>query len=112
MTAEKFTAGSYTRQNAPQEREEEGFCDRVTVTEGTTPPSRYRPDGADSVHRDSVREYVPHDTNHAPYESAKRRNAPQASAPPSGGPIDLGKVTAKQHKMLADRSRKGKKKVG
>lgn len=111
MAAEKFTAGRYCRQNAPQERCDEGFSHRVTTTEGTATPSRYRPEGADSVHRDSVRGYVPHDTNHAPYESAKARRAPQASVPSGEGPIDLGSVTAKQHRMLSDRSRKGKKKV-
>lgn len=111
MDSEQFTAGSYCRQNAPKERCDEGFTQRVTTTEGTRAPSRYRPDGADSVHRDSVREYVAHDTNHAPYESAKARRAPQASVPSSEGPIDLGQVTAKQHRLLSDRSRKGKKKV-
>ena len=111
MAAEKFTAGRYCRQNAPVERCDEGFTQRVTTTEGTAIPSRYRPLGGDSVHRDSVKEYIPHDTNHAPYESAKRRNAPQTSSPSGDGNFDLGQVTAKQHKMLTDRSRKGKKKV-
>lgn len=111
MSSEKFTAGRYVRQNTPAQREEEGFFDLVTVTEGTRPPSGLKHPTQGSVHRNTVTEYVPHDHNHAPYESAKRRNVPQASVPPSGGPIDLGQVTAKQHKMLSDRSRKGKKKV-
>ena len=111
MSSEQFTAGSYCRQNTPQERVEEGFNQRVRTTKGTTPPSRYSPDGADSVHRDSVRQYVPHDTNHAPYESAKRRNTPQTSPPPNGGDFDLGQVNSKQHRMLSQRARKGRKKV-
>ena len=73
--------------------------------------SSYRPDGGDAVHRDTVREYKAHDTNHAPYESAKRRNASQISAPPEVGSIDLGLVTARQHKQLTDKSRKGKRKA-
>jgi len=106
-----YRAGKYVRQNEPQERSEGSFNTRVTTTEGTRPPSRYRPDGEGSVHRDSVKEYVPHDTNHAPYESAKRRNAPQTSLAPNGDSVDLGLVTKQQHRMLSDRSRKGKKKA-
>ena len=111
MTARVYRAGRYVSQEPRDPEDPKGFCNTMKTMEGVTPPSRYRPDGGDSVHRDSVKEYVAHDTNHAPYESAKARRAPQASVPFGEGPIDLGQVTAKQHKMLSDRSRKGKKKV-
>lgn len=109
MTAEVFRAGRYVSQEARDPEEPKGFCNTMSTVEGTVTPSRYRPDGGDAVHRDTVKEYVAHDTNHAPYESAKRRNAPQVSAPPEVGPIDLGQVTKAQHKQLTDKSRKGKR---
>ena len=114
MSAQQFSAGKYSRQNAPKEREEGSFNTRVSVTEGTTPQSRSRlvqGFSVGNIHRNSVEVYVPHDLNHAPYESAKRRNAPQTSLTPDGDSVDLGLVTAKQHKQLSDRSRKGKKNV-
>ena len=64
-----------------------------------------------NIHRNSLEKYVPVDLNHAPYESAKRRNPPQTSLPSDEGSVDLGLVTSKQHKQLSDRSRKGKNKV-
>ena len=119
MTARVYRAGRYVSQPSRDPEEPKGFNNTMRTVEGTATPSRYRPDGGDAVHRDMVKEYVQHDTNHAPYESAKRRNAPQVSAPHnrtsgelrSGGSIDLGAVTKAQHKQLTDKSRKGKRKA-
>ena len=81
------------------------------MTEGTRPPSGLKHPTQGSVHRNTVTEYVPHDHNHAPYESAKARRAPQTSLAPDGDSVDLGLVTKQQHKMLTDKSRQGKKRV-
>ena len=100
MTAQKFEAGRYTRANEPKQKESEGFCDRVTTTEGQTPQSRSRlvsSPGLDNkptgnIHRDTVQEFVPHDVDHAPWSTA-HRNA------------DLGQLKSHQQQMLSKRQK-------
>ncbi len=114
MTAENFRSDFKHKQTSAKDLDGY-FGSRVWVKEGQTPPSRSRPvqnPEAGNVHRSSVKEYVPHDTSHEPYTTAHRPESPQVSSTPVGDSLDLGQVTAKQHKQLSDRSRKGKKKVG
>ena len=105
MTAEQFSAGEYSRQNEPQEREEGSFNTRVTVTEGTRTPSGLKapvgsPD-AGSVHRNSVTGYQHPKLDHKPYSTVHR------PAQPATQQFDLQDLTVSQQAML---STKGKAK--
>ena len=101
MSAERFSAGRYTRQNEKKPSNSGSFNDRVTVVEGTRKPSRVRDlsvnPQAGNVHRSTVKEYVPHDLDHSPYTSAFRPE-------PSGG-TDLGSLKKHQEQLLTKRQR-------
>lgn len=103
MKAEQFQAGSYSRQNSRKEKDSENFCTRVSVSEGTRTPSRVRDVSfnpqAGSVHRNSVREFKQHDTNHKPYSSAHR---PEQTH-------DLGALKRNQEVMLSKRQKRKNK---
>ena len=102
MTLDTFSAGNYSRQNAKKQSSgSENFNDRVSVTEGTTPQSRSRlveSNSAGNVHRSTVKEYVPHNSEHPPNSSAHRPE-------PSEG-ADLAGLKKHQQDMLTDRQKK------
>ena len=112
MSAEVFRAGKFVSQEPRDPEDPKGFCNTVSTVEGVTPPSRWRPEGQSGLHRTSVETYEQASTDHEPFTTAHRPNpAPQVSAPPEVGSIDLGAVTKAQHKQLTDKSRKGKRKA-
>ena len=113
MTAESFSAGNYTRQNEPQEREEGSFNTRVTVTEGTQPQSNSRlvqakPYGLDNptsgnVHRNTVESYEHPKLDHKPYTTAHRQDHSPSE------PFDPQGLKAHQERMLSSRQKKTNK---
>ena len=115
MTAESFSAGKYTRQNEPQEREEGSFNTRVTVTEGTQPQSNSRlvqakPKGLDNpesgnIHRSTVKAYEPPKLDHKPYTTAHRPEHSPSSE------FDLGDLTRTQERMLSNKQKAKYKKA-
>ncbi len=102
MTAESFRPDFVHKKTSAKDLE--GYYgSRVSVTEGTTPQSRSRlveSPSAGNVHRNSVKEYKPHDTNHEPYSSAHRqRHRPDE-------PSDLLQLKKHQQNMLSDRQKR------
>ncbi len=99
MKSESIKAGEYSRQNKSKDRGEGGnFCSRVHTVEGTRAPSRVRPVGApqgSQVHRNTVSEYKPHDTNHPAYSSVHR----------PAEPIDHQQLKRHQEDMLTKRQK-------
>ena len=104
MTAEQFRAGRYL--DAPKDKQKDGgFTSRVSVKEGTTPPSRVRPvdqPQLGNIHRQSVKKFEQHSTDHLPYSSAHRPAEPQ----------NLDGLKAHQTKMLSERQRRKNKRKG
>ena len=115
MTAESFSAGNYTRQNEPQEREEGSFCTRVTVTEGTQPQSNSRlvqakPTGLDNpspgnIHRNTVKTYEHPKLDHKPYTSVHRPDHSPSE------PLNLADLKAHQERMITDKQKTKHKKA-
>ena len=108
MTAESFSAGNYSRQNAPQEREEGSFNTRVTVTQGTRTPSGLKapvgsPD-AGNIHRSSVKEYKQVDTTQV-YSSVHRPDHSPSE------PLNLADLKAHQERMITDKQKAKHKKA-
>ena len=108
MTAEHFRSDFKHKQTSAKDLDGY-FGSRVSVTEGTNPPSRSRPvqnPEAGNVHRSSVQEYVPHDTNHEPYTTAHR---PPVEPQTPTSPVDLGGLRKNQESMISDRQKKKNK---
>lgn len=109
MTAQQFSAGNYTRQNEPQDREEGSFNTRVTVTEGTKPQSNSRlvqakPGGLDNptsgnIHRNTVGNYVHPTYDHKPYTSVHRPDHSPSE------PFDPSALKAHQERMITDKQK-------
>ncbi len=101
MTAESFRPDFVHKKTSAKDLE--GYYgSRVSVTEGTTPQSRSRlveSPSAGNVHRNSVKEYKPHNTNHEPYSSAHRQRHPDE-------PSDLLQLKKHQQNMLSDRQKR------
>ena len=108
MTAEVFSSGSYKKQR----KKDGGFSSRVSVTEGTQEQSRVRAVTAPQMAKPPLaRSYSP-PSEALEFEPVMRpKTSPQTSLPSDDGSLDLGMVTKTQHKMLSDRSRKGKKRA-
>ena len=108
MTAQSFSAGNYTRQNEPQDREEGSFNTRVSVTEGTQPQSNSRlvqakPGGLDNptsgnVHRNTVKEYKQVDLN-------QRHTSIHRPDPSPSEPLNLADLKAHQERMITDKQK-------
>ena len=100
MTAQQFSAGSYSRQNQPVEKEEGSFNTRVRTVEGSRPQSGSRAVEAPTmgnIHRDSRDgEWKGHDLNHKPFTSMHRPEEP----------TDLSRLKAHQSAMLSPRSKR------
>ena len=113
MTAEQFRPQIPHRD--PEEKLEGSFCTRVTVTEGTKPQDRSRlvqakPKGLDTptsgnVHRNTVRNYVPHDLNHAPYTTAHRPDHSPSE------PFDPSALKSHQERMITNKQKAKHKKA-
>ena len=110
MTAERFRAGNYTRQNKTDDQEKGNFCSpgRVTVTEGTRPQTRSKAVEAPqlgNIHRNTVDRLEQPPEGHR-YTSMHR---PEPSTHSPSSPVDLGGLRSHQERMLTDRQKKRNK---